>query len=146
MDEYLHSFNEIFKSIIEHYGYEVKSVSDSTIFLIKDSYQIEFIIWREAVEVSFCLVQSDSEVLKYDVRNFIITQMTDEDRAISDSVFPVGGTPAYRRNVKSLHYFSNALKNHCSSMLEGKMDWLRAYEKSDWYSQPRIEQRTKASQ
>jgi len=26
-------------------------------------------------------------------------------------------------------------------MLEGRMDWLEAYEKSEWYSEPRVEKR-----
>ncbi|TDS72368.1 hypothetical protein C7434_1180 [Pantoea sp. PNA 14-12] len=146
MNEYFHSFNEIFKFIIEHYGFEAKPVDDSKIFLIKENYQIEFIMWREAVEVSFCQACSDTEMLKYDVRDFIITHMTDEDRVISDSISSVNGTSVYRRNVKSLHYFSNALKNHFSSMLEGNMDWFQAYEKSDWYRQPRIEKMTRAIQ
>ncbi len=32
MNEYFHSFNEIFKFIIERYGFEAKPVDDSKIF------------------------------------------------------------------------------------------------------------------
>ncbi len=35
MSEYFYSFNEIFKSIIEHYGFEAKPVDDCKNFLIK---------------------------------------------------------------------------------------------------------------
>jgi len=66
-------------------------------------------MWRETVEVSFCQACSDTEMLKYDVRDFIITHMTDEDRVISDSISSVNGTSVYRINVKSLHYFTISL-------------------------------------
>lgn len=138
MNAYLLSFNEIFKSIIDYYGFEVKSDNEN-ISLLRSGFKIEFVMWREAVEVNFCVVKSGNEMLKYNVRDFIVTYMTNEDRIIDDSVIPTGANGVHIRNVKSLFYFSNALKNHFSSMLEGKMDWLGAYKKSDWYSHPRIE-------
>ncbi|UDJ80724.1 hypothetical protein [Kosakonia oryzae] len=138
MNAYLLSFNEVFKPIIDYYGFEVKS-DNETISLLRGGFKIEFIMWREAVEVNFCVIKSDNEMLKYNVRDFIVTYMTNEDRVIDDSAIPTDETAVHIRNVKSLFYFSNALKNHFPSMLEGKMDWLDAYKKSDWYSQPRIE-------
>ncbi|WP_226093512.1 hypothetical protein LF929_011210 [Dickeya oryzae] len=87
------------------------------------------------------MVKLDTEVLIYDIGNFIVTSMTDEDRVISDEIISDGNSTVYIRNVKILNYFLNALRNHFPSMLEGKMDWLELYEKSEWYSQPRIEKR-----
>lgn len=141
MNEYLSPFYNIFHSIVKCYGFSVKPIGDDTVFLLSDCYQIEFVMWRETVEVSFCVVKSNAHVLRYDVRNFIATYMTDDDRVIENDVVPGEGSVVYIRNVKSLIYFSNALKNHFSSMLEGRMDWLQAYEKSEWYSEPRIEKR-----
>lgn len=141
MNEYLSPFYNIFHSIIKCYGFSVKPIGDDTIFLLGNCCQIEFVMWREAVEVGFFVVKSEEYVLRYDVRNFIITYMTDDDRVIEKNVVPIEGNVVYIRNVKSLIYFSNALKNHFSSMLEGRMDWLEAYEKSEWYSEPRIEKR-----
>ncbi|UUE08202.1 hypothetical protein NMX13_10795 [Dickeya zeae] len=141
MNEYLSSFNSVFKGVIESFDFKVKSINDDALFLIGNGYQLEFTMWRETVEVCFCVVKSDTEVLIYDVGNFIVTYMTNEDRVISDEIISDGNSTVYIRNVKILNYFLNALKNHFPSMLEGKMDWLELYEKSEWYSQPRIEKR-----
>lgn len=141
MNEYLSPFYNIFDPIVKCYGFSIKPIGDDIISLLSDCYQIEFVMWREAVEVSFCVVKSNACVLKYDVRNFIVTYMTDDDRVIENNAMPIEGNVVYIRNVKSLIYFSNALKNHFSSMLEGRMDWLEAYEKSEWYSEPKIEKR-----
>ena len=98
-------------------------------------------MWKETVELRFCVVESNVEVLVYDIGNFISTYVTDEDRAIDDTIIPKEGTIVYIRNVTILGYFSNALRNHFPSMLAGKMDWLYLYEKSKWYNQPGIEKR-----
>ncbi|MEQ4510342.1 MAG: hypothetical protein ABN480_07050 [Dickeya sp.] len=141
MNEYLSSFNRIFKGVIESFDFKVKSTNDDTLFLIGNGYQLEFTMWRETVEVCFCVVKSDTEVLIYDVGNFIVTYMKNEDRVISDEIISDGKSTVNIRNVKILNYFLNALVNHFPSMLEGKMDWLELYEKSEWYSQPGIEER-----
>ncbi|MBA0207160.1 hypothetical protein [Pectobacterium aroidearum] len=141
MSEYLSSFNYIFKVVIEHFDFKVKSIDDNTIFLIGDGYQLEFTMWRETVEVRFCVVKSNAELLIYNVGNFIATYMTNEDRVIDDIIIPKGKPTVYIRNVKSLNYFLNALRHHFPSMLAGQMNWLESYEKSEWYSQPRIEKR-----
>ncbi|WP_256852906.1 hypothetical protein [Pantoea sp. Fr+CA_20] len=141
MNDYLLPFYNIFDSIIKTYDFDVKSSGDDTIFLVNDSYQIEFIMWRETVEINFCLIKSHSHVLSYYVRNFIATYITDDDRVVEYNIVSIKGSFVYIRNLKSLSYFSNALKNHFPSMLEGRMDWLEAYEKSEWYSEPRIEKR-----
>ncbi|QHQ15453.1 hypothetical protein GMW39_05980 [Pectobacterium parmentieri] len=141
MSEYISSFNDIFKAVIYHFDFKVKSVNDDTIFLIGNGYQLEFTMWRETVELRFCVVKSNTEVLIYDVGNFIVTYMTNEDRCIDDIIIPKEKSTVYIRNVKSLNYFLNALKHHFPSMLAGQMNWLDSYEKSEWYSQPRIEKR-----
>ncbi|MBT9186602.1 hypothetical protein ILP31_21180 [Pectobacterium punjabense] len=141
MSEYLPSFNSIFKSVIDNFDFKVKSIGCDTIFLIGDGYQLEFTMWRETVEVRFCVVKSNTEVLIYDVGNFLVTYMTNEDRVIDDIIIPKEKSAVYIRNVKSLNYFLKALKHHFPSMLAGKMNWLDSYEKSEWYSQPRIEKR-----
>ncbi|CAG75029.1 conserved hypothetical protein [Pectobacterium atrosepticum SCRI1043] len=141
MSEYLSSFNDIFKTVIDHFDFKVKSVGDDTIILIGNGYQLEFTMWRETVEFRFCVVKSNTEVLIYDVGNFIVTYMTNEDRVIDDIIIPKERSTVYIRNVKSLNYFLNALKHHFPSMFAGQMNWLDSYEKSEWYSQPRIEKR-----
>jgi len=141
MNEYLLPFCSIFDSIIKVYDFDVKSIGDDTILLVRDSYQIEFVMWREAVEINFCLIKSHSDVLSYYVRSFIVTYMNDDDRIVVCNIENFKDNFVYTRNLKSLCFFSNALKNHFSCMLEGRMDWLEAYEKSEWYSEPRVEKR-----
>lgn len=141
MNNYQLPFCSIFDSIIKIYYFDVKPRGDYTILLVRDSYQIEFIMWGETVEVNFFLIKSHQDVLVYYVRDFIVTYMTDDDRVVEPDIENFKGNFVYIRNLKSLCYFSNALKNHFTCMLEGRMDRLEAYEKSEWYSEPRIEKR-----
>ena len=141
MNNYLSPLNIIFSDIIKRYGFAVENYDDETVFLTRKHYQIEFIMWRETVEIKFCVIKENNEVTKYQVKNFIVTGMTDEDRVVDNVFIPPDESDVYKRNVKALSYFANALQNHFSSMLEGKMDWFAAYEKSAWFSPPVTEKR-----
>ncbi|MRS91766.1 hypothetical protein GJV04_17220 [Enterobacteriaceae bacterium RIT714] len=141
MNQYLSPFCEIFGDIIKRYGFNVTACDNDTIIMAGRGYQLVFVIWREAVEISYCVIKNDTEVVTYNVRDFIITYMTDADRTISEITFTADQNEVYKRNIYSLNHFANALKNHFPAMLEGRMDWLELFEKSEWYRKPRVENR-----
>jgi len=141
MNQYLESFCDIFAEAIERYRFDVSATDEDTIVLAQKTYQLKFVMWREAVEVSFCELKTDNSVLVYNLRDFIITQMKDEDRAIPENAVQPGWSEVYKRNICSLYHFSNALKNRLPSMLKGNMDWLELYEKAEWYREPKYENR-----
>jgi hypothetical protein len=58
MNNYQLPFCSIFDLIIKIYYFDVKPRGDYTILLVRDSYQIEFIMWGETVEVNFFLIKS----------------------------------------------------------------------------------------
>lgn len=141
MNQYLSPFCEIFGDIIKRYGFNVTASDNDTVIMAGRGYQLVFVIWREAVEISYCVIRNDIEVVTFNVRDFIITYMTDADRKISEITFTADQNEVYKRNIYSLNHFVNALKNHFPAMLEGRMDWLELFEKSEWYREPIVENR-----
>lgn len=141
MNEYLSSFNEIFEVVIRKYNLQVEVVDAYNICLVGGSYEIEFTIWREGVDIGYHVLISSSEILQYNIRNFIATHLTDKDRDISGFIFPAGVSVIQSRDLRDLNYLANALQNHFPSMLEGTMEWLESYEKYIWYQKPLIRKR-----
>ncbi|MBC2196137.1 hypothetical protein [Listeria booriae] len=124
---------EYFKSIITKYSLKVIKISRLETALVSDSYVLIIEIDRFNADITYITRDERNKLVKYNCNNFFAEKYDEDDRH-----HLLNGDTANERISNDLIIISHGLESKWSNVLSGDKDWIRVFEKSQWFGISRL--------